>query len=100
MTSLIEKLSYRNANEWMEKHSEIPWDIPNDKWIEHKFEHQSGVVRIARQEIAIHSRNVVGCLKFLMGHPGFWHNQIYEPSRIYNENERRVYNEIHTGEWW
>ncbi len=35
-----------------------------------------------------------------MGHPGFWHNQTYEPSCIYNENERQIYNEMHTGEWW
>ncbi len=57
------------------------------------------MARMARQEIAINSQNVVDCLEFLMGHPGFWHNQIYEPSCIYNENERQVYNEIHTGEW-
>ncbi len=83
----------------MEKLSEIPWGIPNDEWIKHKFEHQSGVARMAGQEIAIHLRNMLGCLEFFMRHPGFRHNQIYEPSRIYNENEQRVYNEMHTGEW-
>ncbi len=64
MVPLTEKLSYRSADEQIEKLSEIPWGIPNDKWIEHKFEHQSGVAWMARQEIAIHSRNVVGCLEF------------------------------------
>ena len=29
MALLTEKLSYQNANKWMEKLSEIPWDIPN-----------------------------------------------------------------------
>ncbi len=100
MAPLTEKLLYRNANKWMEKLSKIPWGIPNDECIKHEFEHQSDVARMARQEIAMHSQNVVGCLEFLMGHPGFWHNQIYEPSCIYNENERRVYNEMHTSEWW
>ena len=42
----------------------------------------------------------MGCLKFLIGHLGFWHNQTYEPSCVYNENEHRVYNEMHIGEWW
>ena len=80
----------------MEKLSEIPWGILNDKWIENKFEFQSNVAEMARQEIAIHSQNVMGCLKFLMKHPGFWHNQTFEPSCIYNENEERVYNKMHT----
>ncbi len=31
MAPLIEKLSYQNADKWIEKLSEIPWDIPNDK---------------------------------------------------------------------
>ena len=31
MTPLTKKLSYKNADEWMEKLSEIPWGIPEDK---------------------------------------------------------------------
>ena len=34
-----------------------------------------------------------------MGHPGFWHNQTYEPSCVFNKNEHRVYNEMHSGKW-
>ena len=55
---------------------------------------------MAGREISIHSQNVIRCLKFLMGHLGFWHNQTYEPFCVYNENEHQAYNEIHTGEWW
>ncbi len=87
MAPLTKNLSYRNADKWMEKLSEIIWGISNDKWIEHKFEHQSGMARMVRQEIAIHSRNVVDFLKFLMFYPGFGYNQTYEPSHIYNKNE-------------
>ena len=100
MTPLTKKLSYKNADEWMEKLSEIPWGIPEDKWIEHKYNVESGVSGIAGQEIAIQSRNVLSCIKFLMGHPGFQHNQTYEPCRVYNQNGDRVYNEMHTGDWW
>ena len=71
----------------MEKLLDIPWGIPNDKWINYKFELQSGVGGMARQKISIHLQNVIGCLEFLMSHPGFRHNQTYEPSCVYNENE-------------
>lgn len=53
---------------------------------------------MARQEIAIYSQNVVRCLKFLMRHPSFQHNQIYELFRIFNKNEQQVCNELHTDE--
>ena len=55
---------------------------------------------MAGQKIAIHLRNVMRCLEFLMKHPGFRHNQTFEPSYVYNENEERVYNKMHTGKWW
>ncbi len=54
---------------------------------EHKFEYQCCVAQMAGQEIAIYLGNVAGCLEFLMGHPGFWQNQTYELSRIYNGNK-------------
>ncbi len=68
----------------MEKLSEIPWGIPDDKWIEHRFDVESGVSGIARQEIAIRLRNVINCVESLMGHPGFQYNEIYEPCHVYN----------------
>ncbi len=37
---------------------------------------------MAKQEVVIYSQNIVSCFKFLMEHPGFGHNQIYESSRI------------------
>ncbi len=58
----------------MEKLSEIPWGIPNNKWIKHKFEHQIDVAQMAQQEIVLNSRNMVGSLKFCIEHLGFWHN--------------------------
>ena len=59
---------------------------------QHKFELPSSVVGMAKQEILIHSQNVVGCLKFLKRHTDFWHNQIFEPPCIYNKNEEQAYN--------
>ena len=86
MTPLTKKLSYKNADEWMEKLSEIPWGIPEDKWIEHKYNVESGVSGIAGQEIAIQLQNVLSCIEFLMEHPRLQHNQTYEPCRVYNQN--------------
>ena len=58
----------------MEKLSDIPWGIPNDKSIGHKFEHESSVVGIAEWEISIHLQSVIMCLELFMVHPDLWHN--------------------------
>ena len=47
ITPFTEKLSDQNADKQMEKLLEILLGIPNDKWIKHKFDLQSGVTRIA-----------------------------------------------------
>ena len=43
---------------------------------------------------------MVRYLKFLINHPGFWHNQTYNPFYKYNETQHQVYNKMHTNEWW
>lgn len=55
----------------MEKLLEIPWAIPNDKWTEHKFELENGIAGMPKQEISIHSQNVVGYFEFLIRHLKF-----------------------------
>ena len=52
-----------------------------------------------RQKISIYLHNVVGCLKFLMDHSRFWHNQIYKSFFVFNKNENIVYNKMHTDKW-
>ncbi len=53
MKLITKKLSYYNADEWMEKLSTIPWGIPDNKWTEHKFELESCVDKIGRQSLTI-----------------------------------------------
>lgn len=73
--------------------------ILNNKWIKYKFEFQNDVDGMDEHEIAIHLQNVIGYLEFLIRHLGFWHNQIYKFSLIYNKNEDQIYNKMHTGKW-
>ena len=42
---------------------------------------------IARQKVLLHSQNIINYPEFLIGHPSFWHNEIYEPSYFFNKNE-------------
>lgn len=62
MTHFTKKLSYKNADEWMEKLSEITWGILENKWIEHKFNVESGISGIAGQKIIIQLQNMLSCI--------------------------------------
>ena len=53
MAPFIKKLSYKNADEKIKKLLEITRDIPDNKWIEDRFDIKSSVSGIAGQEIAI-----------------------------------------------
>lgn len=53
MALFTEKLFYKNADEQMEKLLKISWGILKDKWTEYKFNIESDISGIARQEIAI-----------------------------------------------
>ncbi len=100
MKLITKKLSYCNVDKWLEKLSAKSWGILDDKWTEHNLELKSGVDKIVVQSLTIQSRNVIDCLRFFMGHPGFWENQTYQPFHIYNQNDDRVYNEMYAGNWW
>lgn len=53
MVPLTKKLSYTNTDEQIEKLSEILQGISENKWTKYKFDVESGIPRIARQEIGI-----------------------------------------------
>jgi len=42
------------------------------------------------------------CIQTIYGDPQFTHDLVFAPERHYTSQERtcRVYNEIHTGDWW
>ncbi len=53
MKPIIKKLSYCNANDWIEKLSIILQGIPDDKWTEYQFKLKSGIDKIAGQNLTI-----------------------------------------------
>lgn len=99
MALLIEKISYQNADKWMKKILKILWGFSKNKWTKQKCDLENDLAKIPGWEISIYSQNMMGCLKFWMRYPAFWHNQKYEHSCIFNESGNRVFNEMHSGKW-
>ncbi|KAI9430371.1 hypothetical protein H4582DRAFT_2063875 [Lactarius indigo] len=52
--------------------------------------------------LQFHYREIIPCIRSLFGNPEFAHRLVFAPERHYADAERtcRVYNEMHTGDWW
>ncbi|KAI9449055.1 hypothetical protein BJY52DRAFT_1127054 [Lactarius psammicola] len=57
---------------------------------------------IEGEDLQFHYREIIPCIRNLFGNPEFAGDLVYAPERHYVDAERtcRVYNEMHTGEWW
>ncbi|KAN0142113.1 hypothetical protein V8E53_000575 [Lactarius tabidus] len=57
---------------------------------------------IGGEHLQFHSRNIILCVKALFRNPEFAEDLILAPERHYTNISRtcRVYNELHTGDWW
>ena len=57
---------------------------------------------IAGETLQFYFRDLLESIRTLYGDPEFARDLIYVPERHYTDCERkcRVYNEMHTGDWW
>ena len=57
---------------------------------------------IGGERLQFHCRNIILCVKALFGNPEFAEDLIFAPEWHYTDDQRtcRIYNELHTGDWW
>jgi len=86
-------LSYRTANQ-------LNAIIDNDLSGRPPFKCQK--FKIGDETLEFYYRDVVECIRSLYGDPQFVQDLILAPERHYTSPERtcRIYNEMHTGDWW
>ena len=97
----LQHCSFDNAEQWRAKIHDIPWGIQDDQFTAKKIIVGLDVAKIKEFEIVIYARDVIMCIKFLLGHGPFKNNLTYAPEQHYrSDSEIRVYNEMHTGDWW
>lgn len=92
--------SFRGADDWRVRMHEIPWGIKNDQWQATKIRIDSKIADMKSTEHIIYHRDIIETIRFLLGHGPFKDNLTYAPERHYLADGARVYNEMHTGDWW
>ncbi|KAI9750296.1 MAG: hypothetical protein M4579_006529 [Chaenotheca gracillima] len=95
-----EQVSFNNADSWMSLIHQIQHGIPEEAWRAQDFAIQPIISSLEPSRYSIHYRDITKVLQFLIGHKPFAENLTYAPTRGYNSNNDRVFNEMHTGDWW
>ncbi|KAF8261178.1 hypothetical protein EI94DRAFT_1773493 [Lactarius quietus] len=59
-------------------------------------------ITIGGEVLQFHYRDIIPCIRSLMSNPEFAHDLIFAPERHYTDRSHtnRIYNEMHTGDWW
>jgi len=101
MANQKEEIMFLNAEHYRQLvHNGIPWGIYGDGWTVDTLRVPSNVDMADDFEYKIYYRDVIEVVRFLMGHKPFKDNLTWAPIRVEDEDHTRVYNEMHTGEWW
>jgi len=52
--------------------------------------------------LEFYARNIIECLRALWGDPDFDGDLIFEPERLYADEEKKsqIYHDMNTGKWW
>ena len=97
----MQDCSFSNADEWRAKIHDIPWGIQNDQFAVRTVIVGTDTAGMREFEAVIYARDIIMCIRFLLGHGPFKNNLTYAPERHYaSESGVRVYNEMHTEDWW
>jgi hypothetical protein len=85
----------RNAREVREKllkgHNQAGGSLP--QWT-------STVITVDGRQLRLHHRNALDLISLLIGHVPFKDDLFFSPIRQYSSTGARVYDELHTANWW
>ncbi|MCJ1470390.1 hypothetical protein MMC07_009035 [Pseudocyphellaria aurata] len=93
-------LSFKNGEEWLSQLDQIPTGVCNNDWRELELTVETEMEEQVPSIVIVQYGNVINAIKFLLGHFPFALDLVYSPIRQYNDDNKRVYTEMHTGDWW
>ncbi|MCJ1466075.1 hypothetical protein MMC07_004694 [Pseudocyphellaria aurata] len=93
-------LSFKNGEEWLSQLDRIPTGVRNDDWRELELTVETELEGQVPSMVIVQYGNVINAIKFLLGHFPFASDLVYSPICQYNDDNKRVYTKMHTGDWW
>ena len=93
-------LNFQSVDSWMNTIHRISDEIRDENWIKDALINESSYENVKSISLDFSFRDVVKILHFLINHRSFANNLAYASMREFNDDDKRVYNEMHTTNWW
>ncbi len=95
-----EDLSYSNDEEWLRQLDKIFFDIQSNTWMNAEIKLNSAEKDKRKIVVHVQYQDIIQVIRFLIEHKSFETNLTYASVRQYNDNDERIYNEMHINIWW
>lgn len=99
--------SFHNGKTWLQLLEEFNAGIANDRFTEYEIAVGVADGSGTGERYRFGFRDIIGAVRFLLGHPPFRNDLVYAPVRVFadsedahSNNHQRVYSEMHTADWW
>lgn len=108
------ELDFQSANEWYEKLSTLqagPWEV--SRAVSARAGSTAGKmgvdfeaggcferVTLGSGRVVLYKRSIVAYIRYILAFKPFEKEIVYAPVRKYHGQEKRVYTDLHTAEWW
>jgi Plavaka transposase len=96
----MDGINFRNAEDVFRAAHKIPYGIRGDDWKTVEFSGTPNYEGEPTVKYTVYYRDVMKVIQFLIGYRPFEQHLSYAPIRQTSASGLRVYNEMHTADWW
>ncbi len=94
------RLSFKNEKEWLRQLNRITMSVHENDWRKQKLVVNIDTNKDIISNVIVQYKNIKNIIEFLIEHSSFASDLVYASIRQYIDNDVRIYNEMHTIDWW
>jgi hypothetical protein len=100
LISLHEELSFHNVDQWLKQLDQISHDSEKSRWANQDLNILSECENESMTNVNFNYQNSKDDIRFLLDHESFESHFSYSFVRQYNDDDERIFNEMHIDDWW
>jgi hypothetical protein len=100
LKSFRTRLSFKNKEEWLRQLNRIMMSVHKNDWQEQKLVVDIDTDENTTSNMIVQYKDIKKIIDFLIEHSSFASDLVYASIRQYIDNDVRMYNEMHTIDWW
>jgi hypothetical protein len=100
LISLHKELNFHNVDQWLKQFDQISHDSKKSRWANQNLDILSKCENESMTNVNFNYQNSKNDIRFLLDHKSFESHFSYSFVRQYNDDDERIFNEMHIDDWW